>query len=198
MTALPPAGFEEAGLSQLRHLQRLQHLYRNLFLYRNSFPLCGAPVRLFARDQRPHDTSVLVRDSHAGFRRAQAALLVCNPETAPIGLRLARYTTERAPWIRRVRRYESPRLLIPNSRVFPPLECCLGTKPNQAANCRPFLKVLPSLMAATQSCCYQRTNSFHRRDSLAGLAGLIDGPDFLVDGLDLFFQRQQFVVERSK
>ncbi len=34
---------------------------------------------------------------------------------------------------------------------------------------------------------YQRADSFHRCDSLAGLAGLIDGPDLLVDSLDLFF-----------
>ena len=35
---------------------------------------------------------------------------------------------------------ESPRLLIPSSRARPPLDCCLGTSPSQAANWRPFLK----------------------------------------------------------
>ena len=48
--------------------------------------------------------------------------------------------TALAPWIKSVRRYRSPRLLIPNNRDFPPLDRCLGTKPNQAANWRPFLK----------------------------------------------------------
>src|SRR3984893_15129652 len=60
------------------------------------------------------------------------------------------------------------------------------------------LKGLSVAPGRNKSCCYQRTDSFHRCDSLAGLAGLIDGPDLLVDGLDLFFQRQQYVVERSK
>src|SRR5215472_6956158 len=39
-------------------------------------------------------------------------------------------------------------LLIPNKRVCPPVECCLGTNPNQAANCRPLVKPPTSPTAA--------------------------------------------------
>jgi hypothetical protein len=45
----------------------------------------------------------------------------------------------RAPWINSLRNYRSPRLLIPNNRVCPPVECYLGTNPSQAANWRPCL-----------------------------------------------------------
>jgi len=33
-----------------------------------------------------------------------------------------------------------PRLLLPNKRVFSPLEGCLGTSPKNAEKRRPFLK----------------------------------------------------------
>nr|WP_236682743.1 hypothetical protein [Rickettsia felis] len=39
-----------------------------------------------------------------------------------------------------MRKYTSPRLLIPNSLSFPPLECCLGTNPSHADNCLPLSK----------------------------------------------------------
>ena len=56
----------------------------------------------------------------------QTLLASCLPPAFP--------STALAPWIKSVRRYRSPRLLIPNNRDFPPLDRCLGTKPNQAAN----------------------------------------------------------------
>lgn len=59
--------------------------------------------------------------------------------------------TTLAPWIIRVRRYRSPRLLIPNSREFRPLDLCLGTNLSQAANWRPFLKQIRSPTAATRA-----------------------------------------------
>src|SRR4029077_19849844 len=57
--------------------------------------------------------------------------------------RLARNTTARAPWMNILRRYGFPRLLIPNSLVFPPVDHCPGTRPSQAENSRPFLKAAP-------------------------------------------------------
>src|SRR5207248_3534435 len=61
----------------------------------------------------------------------------------------ARYTTDLAPWINSMRKYGSPRLVIPKCRCLSPLECCLGTSPTHAANCRPLWKVRPSAIAAT-------------------------------------------------
>jgi len=57
----------------------------------------------------------------------------------------------RAPWISSLRTELSPRLLIPNKRVCPPVECCVGTKPHQAANWRPFLHTPPLPTAATRA-----------------------------------------------
>ncbi|SHF52662.1 hypothetical protein SAMN02746095_03588 [Acidocella aminolytica 101 = DSM 11237] len=41
-----------------------------------------------------------------------------------------------------------PVLVILPRRVFPPVECCRGTKPSQAAKCRALLKTLMSATAA--------------------------------------------------
>ena len=40
---------------------------------------------------------------------------------------------------------------MPNRVALPPLECCLGGKPNQAASCRPFAKLFPSPIEATSA-----------------------------------------------
>src|SRR5690606_39754125 len=45
-------------------------------------------------------------------------------------------TQDRAPWTIILRRYLLPRLLIPSSLVFPPVECSRGTSPSQAARSR--------------------------------------------------------------
>jgi hypothetical protein len=42
-----------------------------------------------------------------------------------------------------------PRLEILPSKVRSPVDCCLGTRPSQAAKSRPCLKALPEPMAAT-------------------------------------------------
>lgn len=57
----------------------------------------------------------------------------------------------RAPWTISVRKYVSPRLVMPSSNGLPPLECCLGTKPSHAVNCRALLKHLPSPIEATRA-----------------------------------------------
>src|SRR5947199_331267 len=36
-----------------------------------------------------------------------------------------------------------PRLLMPYSFAWPPVECCRGTRPSQAANSRPLLNAAP-------------------------------------------------------
>ena len=40
---------------------------------------------------------------------------------------------------------------MPSNTGLPPLECCRGTNPSQAANCRPFLKARASPMLATKA-----------------------------------------------
>src|SRR3954452_24374371 len=57
----------------------------------------------------------------------------------------ARYTIEVAPSTSKVRICPFPALVILPRRVLPPLECCRGTSPSQAAKCRALLKLpMPS------------------------------------------------------
>ena len=62
---------------------------------------------------------------------------------------LCHLNTARAPWISRVRKYRSPRLLIPKSLIFPPVPDWRGTKPKKAANSRPERNDLASPIIAT-------------------------------------------------
>lgn len=55
--------------------------------------------------------------------------------------RLCVSMTLRAPWISKVLRYGSPRLLMPSNFTRPPVPDCRGTKPRKAANSRPERKV---------------------------------------------------------
>ncbi len=72
---------------------------------------------------------------------------------APIGARsrLIRSTAARAPWIRILRRYTLPRLLMPSSFALPPVEYWRGTMPSHAANSRPLRNAAPLPMAATMA-----------------------------------------------
>jgi len=74
-------------------------------------------------------------------------------------LRFICRSTDCAPRMSSVRRYRSPRLLIPRRRVFPPEESWRGTSPNQAASCRPFLKVRIA-DACQERTCTKRTNAW--------------------------------------
>jgi hypothetical protein len=57
--------------------------------------------------------------------------------------------TDRDPWMNNRRRYWFPRLLIPRSLAFPPVEYCLGTRPSHAENSRPRANADPLPTAAT-------------------------------------------------
>lgn len=65
--------------------------------------------------------------------------------------RFAADSAARAMCMSKVRRYTSPRLLMPSSVALPPLECCRGTSPSHAASCRPFLKLCASAIEATSA-----------------------------------------------
>ena len=77
------------------------------------------------------------------FARATAAIFGlrrpatrANHPSARSGRRLRLSSTERAPWISNVRKYVSPRLLMPSRFVLPPEEFWRGTSPSHAANWR--------------------------------------------------------------
>ena len=79
------------------------------------------------------------------FASATAALFLPRRATNPCSHTLKgsvrpsmRLTTARAPWISCVRKYLSPRLLMPRSWGSSPLEYCFGTNPKEALTCRPL------------------------------------------------------------
>ena len=55
------------------------------------------------------------------------------------------------PVTKRRRMYRSPIFVIRPSRSFPPLDKFRGVRPNQAANCRPFLNCFASPTVATMA-----------------------------------------------
>jgi hypothetical protein len=61
------------------------------------------------------------------------------PSGAP--LRAARRTAATAPMISNLRMSRRPIFDVRPSRSLPPLECCLGVRPTQAAKSRPFENV---------------------------------------------------------
>ena len=92
------------------------------------------------------------------FARATAATWVprralsCGSQTLRVSFFPShRRMTAMAPWSKSRRRYGLPRLLTPPSLVLPPVPCCVGTNPSQAAQWRPFLKAPGSWTAATHA-----------------------------------------------
>ncbi len=59
---------------------------------------------------------------------------------ALLSQRVARQTIEVAPSTSSLRISALPAFVIPPRRVLPPVECCRGTRPSQAAKCRARLK----------------------------------------------------------
>src|ERR1700739_4671914 len=60
------------------------------------------------------------------------------------------------------------------------------------------LEIFSVAHSGHKSCRSEWPDSLYRRHALAGFAGSMQGFDLLIEGRDLFLQRQQFVVERSK
>lgn len=96
------------------------------------------------RHQRPDGPRHLVgqrhRDQHAG-----------QPCAGLSGSRAATFVTELAPIIRSLRKLRSPIFVVRSSRSLPPLECCRGTRPSQAAKSRPRRNVLAAGASATSA-----------------------------------------------
>ena len=85
--------------------------------------------------------------SMRGFRASMPA----NHAPALSGLRPATFVTELAPMMRSLRKLRSPIFVVRPRRSFPPLECCRGTRPSQAAKSRPRRKVLAAGASATSA-----------------------------------------------
>ncbi len=72
-----------------------------------------------------------------------------NQNASGVSLFLQWRMTAVSPITRRRLRYRSPCLDIPPKRTLSPLEFCFGTRPGQAANCRPERNCPGSLAVAT-------------------------------------------------
>src|SRR6218665_3483613 len=57
---------------------------------------------------------------------------------------------------------------MPSRFDFPPEECCRGTKPSQAASCRPPSKFFASPMEATSALAYDQQVRLSSRGMLPG------------------------------
>ena len=75
--------------------------------------------------------------SIAGLR----AIMLASHEPAGAPFRAAQRTTELAPMMSRRRSVCSPIFDVAPSLCFPPVECCNGVSPSQAAKSRPRLNV---------------------------------------------------------
>src|SRR3954463_13583811 len=82
-----------------------------------------------------------------------------------------------------------PRLLMPYSFAWPPVECCRGTRPSQAANSRPLLNAAPLPIAATVAVeTSGRPDSGDLSQALAGFIFVGDAFDLVADNGDVFLQ----------
>jgi hypothetical protein len=103
---------------------------------------------------------LLSGEAGIGKSRLTAALpehLAISPRShAPneVGLSHSMGMAARAPWIKSLRRYLLPRLLIPTRRGLPPVVTCRGTKPSQAARSRLRAKLSPWPMAAISAVAF--------------------------------------------
>src|SRR3954452_15474948 len=112
-------------------------------------PSEGSAVRLASSKHGPDDPCVLVGECDCCAVEAAPLPKLVDPLVVEIGFVWAVRTTARAPCTSRLRRCWLPRFDVPIKSVRSPLENCRGTRPTQAARCRPFLNSEPSPIAAT-------------------------------------------------
>lgn len=98
--------------------------------------------------------------------RLQRAYEVCALASLPAtcsggAFRHAYRMTVIAPMIRSRRMSRCPIFDVRPSTCFPPLECCFGTKPSQAAKSRPLLKVTMVGAKASTAIAVIRPHSGH-------------------------------------
>ena len=135
----------------------------------------GLPCRSVAQAIR---ASLLARATTATLRCARARR---SRSHAPRGVcaLASQGRAARAPWISNVRRYVFPRFVMPRSFGLPPVVCCRGTSPSQAARSRPRRKAAPLPTAATSAVALRtpipgiviRTRRCVRAGSLQDLPG---------------------------
>lgn len=88
--------------------------------------------------------AILLANATAATMRSFRETRLSSQRFALPPLRTTHRMTLIAPMISSLRMSHWPILLTPPRRVSPPLECCRGTKPSQAAKFRPLSKVLRS------------------------------------------------------
>jgi len=89
----------------------------------------------------PNDAGHLVRQCNSHQHRWLRTIMLASHEPAGAPFRAAQRTTELAPMMSRRRSVRSPIFDVAPSLCFPPVECCNGVSPSQAAKSRPRLNV---------------------------------------------------------
>jgi len=109
--------------------------------------LIGAAMR----EQCPHDARVLVRQGHRCHVLVAPTNQLCEPSWRIPRLALCHTHNGAGTMNQQRSQVRIAPLADASSSVLPPLECCRGTNPSQAASWRAFLKLFASPIVATKA-----------------------------------------------
>lgn len=121
---------------------------------------------------------------HCGFGQPRSNLF-CHHNVISLRCQDGR---SRAPWIRSVRKYASPRLLMPSSVDFPPLEHCRGTSPSQADTLSTVIKAVCIGDRGDQRTCRQGTDARNLLKFAAELTTSVPRDDLALKLFDLLIE----------
>src|SRR5580698_5141741 len=93
------------------------------------------------------------------------------------------------------RRYSLPDLLMPSSLVLPPVECCRGTNPNQAARSRPFSEADAVTNRGNECCRNNWPEAWHFHQAMAAIIHLRDAGELSTGFSDLPFELVPFMLQ---
>jgi hypothetical protein len=99
------------------------------------------------------------------------------------------------PWINNVRRYLSPRLVILPSWTLPPVEYCRGTRPSQAAKCRPLLNCLGAGALASMAVAVWGPDAWYGHQALCFFGEPGDGFDLPIVSQDLLLKLKNALID---
>ncbi len=160
--------------------------------------------RSWARNSRPCASSAqtirafLLASATAatfGWRRPSSP---AQPDVGIHGLALRRQDHRARAMDQQRAQVASPRLLMPSSVGLPPLECCRGTSPSQAATCRPLSKLFASPIDGDQRTGGDRADARDLLELPAELAAAMPRLDLGLELVDLPIQLLEVLEQATR
>ena len=149
-------GFQNTGRQAISTSSKHRRLSR--FVNASPIPSCKRRrigiERLFTPQHGKGDAGELVGQSDDSGVLCMRARSARNHPPSGVSLLESVGRTALAPWIRSLRRWQLPRLVIPARRGLPPVVICRGTRPSHAARSRPRANVRPSPIAAERAVAF--------------------------------------------